>query len=387
MRRRHRLVVTFAALGVAAGSVMLLTTLSSASHGPIGATLERLAAAVTSLEHRMRVRLSGAGRARHLAWFERYRLGADRLRQPDVLLLGAYDDRFATDARRLIGLEEAIGTTFPLVHIYTAWGDRPEQRFPLGQLTTIWTLGSVPVVTWEPWLSAFESARHPHLPLRDQRDWGGLEAVADGEYDFYVDAWASAAAEFGRPLFVRFAHEMNDPYRYPWGPQNNTKEQFIAAWRHVVQRARRAGAHNVVWVWSPHLAYDYWDLYYPGDEYVDWVASSALNYGPIARWSEWWSFDEIFGRKYPRLAQIGKPVMVAEFGTLRVGGDRATWYREALSALPKRLPTVHALIFFHATEDHTVTPQTVDWSFLADERAVGAIREAIRPWDPQHQTR
>jgi beta-mannanase len=83
-------------------------------------------------------------------------------------------------------------------------------------------------------------------------------------------------------VFVRFAHEMNDPYRYPWGPQHNTKEEFIAAWRHVVERFRAAGAGNVIWVWSPHVAYEYWDLYYPGDEFVDWAATGVLNFGPIA---------------------------------------------------------------------------------------------------------
>lgn len=383
MRLAYRLALSGAALASAVIVVALLTTLSSASEGPIGATLERLAAAVTSLEHRVRVRLSGAGRSRQLAWLEPYRSNPERLRRPEVLLLGAYDDQLPADTRRLVRLEDSIGTTFPLVHIYTAWGDQPEHRFPVRLATMIWTLGSVPVITWEPWLSTFENARHPHLPLREQRDWEGLKAVAAGDYDFYIDAWGTAAASFGHPLFVRFAHEMNDPYRYPWGPQNNTKEQFIAAWRHVVERLKRAGAHNVVWIWSPHLAYEYWDLYYPGDDYVDWTASGALNYGPIARWSEWWTFDDIFGRKYPRLAQFGKPVMIAEFGTLRVGGDRATWYREALTDLPRRLPAVHALLFFHATNDHTVTLQTVDWSFLSDEAVADAIRDAIRPWDPR----
>jgi hypothetical protein len=39
----------------------------------------------------------------------------------------------------------------------------------------------------------------------------------------------------------------------------------------------------------------HWELHYPGDAYVDWVATGALNSGPIAQWSQWWSFDKIFG--------------------------------------------------------------------------------------------
>jgi beta-mannanase len=237
------------------------------------------------------------------------------------------------------------------------------------------------MVTWEPWLTDFENARHPELPLRDARERGGLEAVARGEYDFYVDAWAAAAAAFGRPMFLRFAHEMNDPYRYPWGPQNNTKEAFIAAWRHVVERFRLAGADQVRWIWAPHVAYEYWPLYYPGEAYVDWVSTGALNFGTVAHWSLWWTFDELFGKEYAALASFGKPVMVDEFGSLAVGGDRAAWYRDALTALPSRYPAVRALLFFNAREDRTLTYQGVDWSIAGEPAIAETIRRAMARWD------
>jgi hypothetical protein len=38
-----------------------------------------------------------------------------------------------------------------------------------------------------------------------------LAAIARGDYDFYIVTWAKAAAEYRKPLFLRFAHEMNDP--------------------------------------------------------------------------------------------------------------------------------------------------------------------------------
>jgi beta-mannanase len=235
------------------------------------------------------------------------------------------------------------------------------------------------MVTWEPWLTDFENGLHPHLPLRDARDRHGLAAVARGEYDFYLDRWAADAAAFGKPLFVRVGHEMNDPYRYPWGPQNNTKEEFIAAWRRIVDRFRSAGAHNVLWVWAPHVAYQYWDLYYPGGEYVDWVSTGTLNFGTVANWSQWWSFDQLFGMKYDTLASFGKPVMIDEFGSLAVGGDRTAWYRDALTDLPRRYPGVKALLFFNAREDQTLTYQKVNWSI--DEQALAeTIRMTLHSW-------
>jgi hypothetical protein len=332
------------------------------------------------MEARAVNRVRGPGRARELAWLAAERTHADSLRNPSRLLLGAYDDGLPTTLEGVLALEHALGEPLPLIQVYTAWGDRHEQRFPTRLLRAIGELGSIAVVTWEPWLGDFENRLHPHLPLRDERDRGGLAAIAAGSYDFYIDAWAQEAARFGRPLMIRLGHEMNDPYRYPWGPQNNEPHDFIAAWRHVVQRFREAGADNAVWVWSPHLAYEGWEDYYPGDDVVDWVGTGVLNYGTVAHWSKWWTFEEIFGQRYDRFAALNKPIMIAEFGSLAVGGSRAEWLREALHELPLRHPSVRALLLFDVESDRTVTYQELDWSVLQDSAALEAIRAALKSW-------
>jgi beta-mannanase len=175
---------------------------------------------------------------------------------------------------------------------------------------------------------------------------------------------------------------MNDPYRYPWGPQNNEPQHFIAAWRRVVDRFRAAGADNVVWVWAPHVAYAGYEVYWPGDDYVDWVATGALNYGTVAYWSQWWGFDLIFGQHYDFLAGFGKPLMIAELGSLAVGGDRAAWYRDALEGLTQRFPSVKAVLFFHVEGDATVTAQALDWSFTRDSTVTRAVREGLSGESP-----
>jgi hypothetical protein len=377
VKRRWRIFLVATAAAIAVAVIAGLTSLSSAASGPLSWTLERVARSVGSAENRIRERIRGPGRAAELAWFDRD--NAVMLRDPPAILFGAYDGRLPASLDGILGLEKEIGARLPLIQIYSAWGDGAEHQFPLVLVEAIRDMGSVPLVTWEPWLTEFDSRRHPQLPLREERERHGMAAVAAGAYDFYIDAWAADAAKFGKPLFVRFAHEMNDPYRYPWGPQNNTKEEYIGAWRRVVTRFRAAGAKNVIWVWSPHVAYEYWDLYYPGSGTVDWVATGALNFGPIAQWSRWWSFDEIFGRRYPLLAGFGKPVMVAEFGSLAVGGDRAEWYREALASVPVKYPKVKALLFFETGADQTVTYQKVDWRIAGDSLVSRAVRETIAP--------
>ncbi len=386
MTWRGRIAVTLFVGTVSVGIVLGLTLLGSASQGPLTTLLGFLGSGVSRMESRAARSLRGGSRALELEWLAPYRNNPDSLGRPHRLLLGAHVEGMPASLQGVVELEDALQTTLPLLQTYSAWGDGLSFRFPTRVLEAMRELGSVPVVTWEPWLTTFENRLHPELPLRDNRDRNGLSAVARGEYDFYLSEWAREAADFGTPLIVRLAHEMNDPYRYPWGPQNNEPQEFIAAWRHVVDVVREAGGDNVLWAWSPHLAYPGYERYWPGDDYVDWVATSSLNYGSVAYWSQWWSFQEIFAQHYDFLAGFGRPLMIAEFGSLAVGGDRVAWYEDALRDFPQRFPAVKALLFFHKGGDDTVTLQSLDWTFARDPEVVVAIRQAIEGWQAQAGT-
>ncbi len=380
MKRRYRMLLSALVAAASVGLVVVLVLLGTATEGPLGAMLKSAGQVVRRLESGVVERVRGPGRASRMGYIATIRESADSLRRPGRLLLGAYDAGLPDSLDGVLRLEDALGHPLGVIQVYTAWGDRAEQRFPERILEAIRDLGSIPMVTWEPWLADFENRLHADLPLRDVRDRGGLAAIADGTYDFYVDAWARDAASFGTPILVRFGHEMNDPYRYPWGPQNNRPEDFVAAWRHVVERFRAAGAGEVVWVWSPHVAYEGYEWFYPGDDVVDWAATGVLNYGTVAQWSRWWTFQEIFGQRYDGLAAFGKPVMIAEFGTLAVGGDRAAWLSQALDAFPERFPSVRALLFFNVPGDRTITYQAVDWSLAGDSASLAAVRRALSSW-------
>jgi len=126
-------------------------------------------------------------------------------------------------------------------------------------------------------------------------------------------------------------------------------------WKHVVNRFNYVGAKNAVWLWSPHPAYTTYTQFYPGNEYVDWIGTTCLNYGTVAQWSKWYSFDDIFGKFYKDFSHYDKPIMIAECGTLAVGGDRATWFRDAITELPAKYPAVKALLFYHNSNDNTTS--------------------------------
>ncbi|WP_437680714.1 glycoside hydrolase family 26 protein [Sorangium sp. So ce131] len=384
MKRSHRLALTAAATTGAALAVLFSTYGREPAESYLASVFGTASAAVATADLAWTAGPERDARLARLSAELASRKLAD-LRAPTRLLYGAHDGGLPREIGGFLALEEAVGQTLLLAQIYAAWGDGADQAFPSRAARAIWAVGSVPVITWEPWLSAFQ---RPSWSLRPAatRDHGGLTDIADGKYDAYVDGWAKAAAEHGHPILLRFAHEMNDGYRYPWGPVNNPNpEEFIRAWRHVVGRFRAAGATNVLWVWAPSVSYEnYWE-YYPGNEWVDWVATGVLNYGTAVRWSKWYSFQELFARHYERLAPLGKPMMIAEFGTLAAGGDRARWYEEALTGFAERHPAVKALLFFHVASDATVTHEPLSWAFAGDLAVAGAVRRALAPQESHAQ--
>ncbi|HEX6159751.1 MAG TPA: glycosyl hydrolase [Thermoanaerobaculia bacterium] len=302
------------------------------------------------------------------------------LRNPPTMLFGIYDGGFPNTFAGMEQVEAAINYKFPIISFYSAWGDKPTQQFPLRMVETISRMGSVPMITWEPWVVDFDERLRKNLLPVAEREYASLASIAKGDYDFYIVPWAKAAAQYRRPILIRFAHEMNDPYRYPWGPQNgNRPEDFIAAWKHVHVIFQKMGATNVLWVWSPHISMPWFEYYYPGAEYVDWVGIGVLNYGTIASWSRWWSLHQIVEKAYPTLDRLQKPIMICEFGTLAQGGDMAEWYRQAFYHLGHTYSRgVKAVVFFNQPNDITISPTyPLNWSITQTPKAAEVVAREI----------
>lgn len=380
-----RLGFVMAALLVAIVLVVFLTFVGDRSLGPIEDLFHKTGTMISSVESRVVIKNRKHTRSSELKWLVPYRHSREKLLRPEMILLGAYDNETTESYASILELEQSIDTVLPIIHIYTAWGDHPDERFPAEHVQAIIDLGSIPFITWEPWLTDFDQEQHEELPEKADRDKHGMASVAAGMYDFYLARWAEDVKSVDSEIFVRLGHEMNDAYRYPWGPQNNTPEEFISAWRHVYDFFKAAGVKNIVWVWSPHPAYKRFDEYYPGDAYVDWIGIGTLNYGDVAPWSQWWTFDEIFGTYYPDLEKYNKPIMLTEFASLPVGGDRPEWYREALQPLPRKYPLVRGLMFFHFSNDNSTTYKALNWYIKDDSLTTNAITGAIRSWPHELQ--
>ena len=375
-----RITAILIALALGVGLFLLLTFAGDKGKGPLADLAVSLQTGIANLEQKIVGPKGAKSRAASLKWFNTYRTDLDQMRQPDTILLGAYDNHTNESYESIVALEDSLETRLPVISMYTAWGSKANQLFPALHIQTIYDLGSIPVVTWEPWLNDFNPEQFPFNANAENRNLGGLKAIAEGQFDAYIDKWAREAAELDIPFLLRMGHEMNDPYRYPWGPQNNAPEDFIAAWQHVVNRFRIQGAYKVLWVWSPHPAYPPFDVYYPGDDYVDWIGISVLNYGTVAPWSQWWSFDEVVEKFYAAVEPHQKPMMLTEFGSLAVGGDRSEWLGEALRSIPEKYPLMKSVVFFHTSDDATTTYKSLDWSFRTDEKVTTALKEAFESW-------
>ena len=360
--------------------VFILSIAGNKSKGPIQSTIDRIANEVIALEDQYILKQRTHQRKQNLAGFNSLSADIESLKNPKMILLGASDKVENESFEAIINLEDSLKTTFQLIHIYNAWGSKAEHQFPKLAVETIQKLGSVAVITWEPWLSAFDEDEYPGIPVPEKRDKACLIAIANGTYDKYIIDWATAVKDIGNPIFIRLGHEMNDPYRYPWGPQNNSPEDFRNAWIHVHTVFEDLGVNNVIWIWAPHPSYEYFEVYYPGEEYVDYVGVGVLNFGTAVTWSKWWTFDQLLGNQYKSMVSFRKPIMITEFGSLNVGGDRAVWFADALKGMADKFTSIKSVLFFHYPADNTITDKVVSWYFIDDKETKAAIIKQIELW-------
>ncbi|MEO5744263.1 MAG: hypothetical protein ABIQ53_06685, partial [Terracoccus sp.] len=100
--------------------------------------------------------------------------------------------------------------------------------------------------------------------------------VADGAVDQALLEQARGLAALGKPVWVTFDHEPDNPAKTALG----SGADFVRAWRHVHDLYTSAGATNAVWVLvmigtQPGLARA--ATMYPGNDVVDWISWDVYN--------------------------------------------------------------------------------------------------------------
>jgi mannan endo-1,4-beta-mannosidase len=145
-------------------------------------------------------------------------------------------------------------------------------------------------------------------------------SIAAGQQDAYLTSYAQSVKSFGKPVIISFGHEMNGNW-YPWGWTHTPPADFVQAWRHVVDVFRDVGADNVTWLWTVNSVdptegpiADYW----PGADYVTWVAFDAYYYFAYD------DFSGVFDGTIAAIRQVtNKPILIGETGVGEVAGQAA----------------------------------------------------------------
>ena len=245
------------------------------------------------------------------------------------------------------------------------WFSDFRQPAPITGLDAVAARGATPVITWEPWA------------------WGGgttqpayaLARIAGGDHDAYIRSWADALRAWGRPVMLRFAHEMNGNW-YPWSEATNGNRpgDYVAAWRHVRSIFGAAGATNVRWVWSPNVSYPgsiSLGGLYPGHDAVDVVGIDGYNWGSTLAGATWNTPAALFD---PTLAEVralapGKPLMIAETASAELGGSKAQWVSDFFTWL-KAQPDVETFVWFHHRKE-------TDWRINSSAESATSFRTGL----------
>ncbi|MCK9573252.1 MAG: hypothetical protein M0R20_02475 [Candidatus Omnitrophica bacterium] len=255
--------------------------------------------------------------------------------------------------------KSAYGKKPFFVMVFTGWGNLVHEE----TIKSIYHEGCVLVVTWEPWNPATAEAID-------------YDKVLSGGYDSYIASFAKQIKSIPGVVFIRFAHEMNGNW-YPWAGVKIGKQKYIALYRYIKDKFGALGVTNAKWIFSincedvPNESNNHYLLYYPGDEYVDYVGIDGYNWGDTKPWSKWMSFKEIFSGRYEEITQkVGKPILITEFSSTSSGGDKAAWICQALKNI-KNMKAVRGFILFNRDKE-------TDWSFPADAPDGRSLRQQLQ---------
>ncbi len=89
-------------------------------------------------------------------------------------------------------------------------------------------------------------------------------------------------------------------------------------------------------------------MYYPGDDYVDWVGLTGYNNGTSHPGDVWREFDSIYAPVYNDYLRrySSKPFIITEFSTNEVGGDKSKWIEKGFKLLAEKYHNIKIAVWF-----------------------------------------
>jgi cellulose synthase (UDP-forming) len=306
-------------------------------------------------------------------------LGPPEYKDTGGFYTGIYDNALDINpgTQAIEELEKELNTSFSLISFHQSWGQESLEQFPMKELQKISNRGSIPMITWEPHINTFTKySYHPEMAQ-------GLKTcmfITQTYFDVYIKSFAEKIKEYGEPIFIRFMHEPENPF-HPWGVGgNNTPKEYKEAYRHVVKLFLKEGVHNVTWVWNPATANEA-EKYFPGDDIVDWIGLSILNYGEAGDDEKWKSFSDLYTPYREVLKTFKKPVMIAELGSTSLGGEKEEWLENALWDIQRKFKEIKSAVIYNSktpklsayNESSAKKSSYIDWSINSEHSILNKI--------------
>jgi beta-mannanase len=181
--------------------------------------------------------------------------------------------------------------------------------------TRVGATGMTPLITLEPW--SWQSIPGELDPKYS------LAALIRGDHDKALRRIATRMRAYGKPVYLRFAHEMNGHW-YPWaeGVNGNRPGEYVTAWRHVHDIFDQQRATNVRWIWAPNVVQQVGPgapslaSLYPGDAYVSYVGLTGYGHESTAAAT----YDQTITQLK---ALTDKQIILAEIGA--DGATKTAW--------------------------------------------------------------
>lgn len=234
------------------------------------------------------------------------------------------------DYSQLDYYEKYFDYEFPVILNYSEF-TRSKHKNLKQRLDTAWEYGKVLELTLQT------------IPTSGENMMYGILA---GEYDDFLLDYATVIAEFGHPVLFRPFNEMNGDW-CPYSAYNTGKDTLIfkEVYKYIYGIFEEKGATaNTIWIWNPNggsfpdFKWNHALMYYPGDEYVDIVGLTAYNTGTYYASSgeKWKTFAELYNGLYADYCKwFSQPLMITEFASASMGGDKAAWITAMFKQIDK----------------------------------------------------
>ncbi len=300
-----------------------------------------------------------------------------------TLSLGVYIDpgfSLAQYRERIDKFEQLMGKGHAIYHFYTAWPHGGFDNYQKPLLEEIVRHDATPMISF----MSIPADGDNYTGCGDP-NWN-LDSIINGSHDDFLHQFAQELAAYEHTVLMRWGHEMNlNQYSWAGFCNGGRTDKFILAYRHIVDLFRQDGADNAKWIWSPIIgnyppeAWNDYRIYYPGDDYVDWIGMIGYNFGASSPYTSyrWATFDMLYATMLNELAaeHPGKPVMLADYGSVEDdGGDKAEWIRDAFQKA-KEHENLRAMVWFNYAEENT--PWPTGFRIESSEDSIAAYQLAI----------